>query len=51
MLLNGIADEVLDISPQCIGFIEDHGKRMKDALKQLGEEEPEEVEVEEVKPS
>jgi hypothetical protein len=48
MLLNGIADEVLDISPQCIAFLDDHGKRMKDALKQLGdedmEEEPEEVE-------
>lgn len=49
MLLNGISDEVLEISPQCIGFIEDHGKRMKDALKQLGEEEPEEVE--EVQPT
>ena len=46
MLLNGISDEVLDISPQCIGFIDEHGKRMKDALKQLGEEEPEEVEEE-----
>jgi hypothetical protein len=32
MLLNGIADETLDISPQCIEFIEEHGKRMKDAL-------------------
>lgn len=49
MLLNGISDEVLEISPQCIVFIEDHGKRMKDALKQLGEEEPEEVE--EVQPT
>jgi len=51
MLLNGIADEVLDISPQCIGFLEDHGKRMKDALKQLGDEVDEPEEMEYVKPT
>ena len=46
MLLNGISDEVLDISPQCIAFLEDHGKRMKEALVATGdevEEEPEDV--------
>ena len=31
-LLNGISDEVLDISPKCIQFLEEHGVRMKDAL-------------------
>ena len=52
MLLNGIADENLDIGPQCIEFLEDHGKRMKDALKQLGDEveEPEPVQEVVVKP-
>ena len=46
MLLNGISDEVLDISPQCIAFLEDHGKRMKEALVATGDEvdeEPEDV--------
>ena len=36
-LLNGIADEALDISPKCIEFLEQHGVRMKDALLQLGD--------------
>ena len=36
-LLNGIADEALDISPKCIQFLEEHGLRMKDALIQLGD--------------
>lgn len=35
-MLNGISDEVLDISPKCINFLEEHGNRMKDALIQLG---------------
>jgi hypothetical protein len=36
-LLNGIADDALDISPKCIEFLEEHGNRMKDALIQLGD--------------
>jgi len=31
-LLNGIADNVLEISPKCVAFLEEHGNRMKDAL-------------------
>lgn len=46
-LLNGISDDKLDISPKCIKFLEEHGVRMKDALKQLGEYEEEEEEEEE----
>ena len=38
-LLNGIADDKLDISPKCLDFLENHGKRMEEALKILGEEE------------
>ena len=38
-LLNGIADDKLDIGPQCITFLEEHGTRMKEALKALGEDE------------
>jgi len=37
-LLNGIAEENLDISPRCIKFLEEHGTRMKDALIALGDE-------------
>lgn len=37
-LLNGIADENVDISKNCREFLEKHGLRMRDALKQLGEE-------------
>ena len=37
-LLNGIAEEAFDISPQCIQFLEEHGNRMKEALIALGEE-------------
>jgi|TARA_B110001450_G_C17598194_1_gene471784 hypothetical protein len=47
--LNGIADDKLDISPKCLKFLEDHGMRMQDALKQLGEYEEEAEEEEEVK--
>jgi len=32
-LLNGISDDKLDISPKCLQFLEEHGVRMKDALK------------------
>jgi len=49
--LNGIADDKLDISPKCLKFLEDHGLRMQDALKQLGEYEEEAEEEEEVKAS
>ena len=38
-LLNGIADDKLDISPKCIKFLEEHGKRMHAALKALGDDE------------
>ena len=38
LLLNGIADTQLDIGPKCIKFLEAHGKRMKEALIALGEE-------------
>jgi hypothetical protein len=36
--LNGISDQVLNISPQCIKFLNDHGKRMKEALIAIGDE-------------
>lgn len=36
-LLNGVADENKEISQGCINFLEEHGNRMRDALKQLGE--------------
>eukprot|EP00352_Strombidinopsis_acuminata_P009427 CAMPEP_0176358724 /NCGR_PEP_ID=MMETSP0126-20121128/15791_1 /TAXON_ID=141414 ORGANISM="Strombidinopsis acuminatum, Strain SPMC142" /NCGR_SAMPLE_ID=MMETSP0126 /ASSEMBLY_ACC=CAM_ASM_000229 /LENGTH=63 /DNA_ID=CAMNT_0017713081 /DNA_START=781 /DNA_END=972 /DNA_ORIENTATION=- len=45
-LLNGIADENEDISKHCREFLEKHGLRMRDALKQLGEEEEDEQEEE-----
>ena len=45
--MNGIADDKLDISPKCLKFLDDHGMRMQDALKQLGELEEEEAEEEE----
>jgi len=31
--LNGVADENKDIAQGCITFLEDHGNRMRDALK------------------
>ncbi len=37
-LLNGIADENQEISSSCRNFLEEHGRRMKDALQQLGED-------------
>lgn len=40
--MNGIADDKLDISPKCIEFLEEHSKRMREALKALGEDESEE---------
>jgi hypothetical protein len=44
-LLNGISDDKLDISPKCINFLNEHGLRMRDALKALGdlEDEPEDL--------
>ena len=41
MLLNGMADSQLDIGPKCVAFIEAHGKRMKEALIAIGDEEEE----------
>ena len=38
-LLNGIADDKLDIGPKCIGFLDEHSIRMREALKALGEDE------------
>lgn len=37
-LLNGIADENQEISTSCRLFLEEHGNRMRDALKQLGDD-------------
>ena len=39
--MNGISDDKLDIGPKCIKFLEDHGLRMREALKALGEYEEE----------
>ena len=36
--MNGIAEDKLDIGKKCIVFLEEHGLRMKEALKALGEE-------------
>lgn len=38
-LLNGIADDKLDIGPTCIKFLEEHGCRMKEAMQAIGEDE------------
>jgi gas vesicle protein len=45
-LLNGISDDNKDISNKCQTFLEDHGKRMREALKALGEDEDEELKTE-----
>jgi hypothetical protein len=37
-LLNGISDDKLDIGPKCLQFLEEHGRRMKEALQAVGEE-------------
>jgi hypothetical protein len=37
-LLNGISDENVDISKSCREFLEEHGRRMKEALAMLDEE-------------
>lgn len=42
-LLNGVADDIKEISQSCIKFLEDHGKRMREALKAIGEEDDEEM--------
>ena len=36
-LLNGIADENQDVARGCEKFLEEHGKRMTEALKALGD--------------
>jgi len=37
-LLNGIADDNQDIAQDCVQFLEAHGKRMREALRALGDE-------------
>lgn len=37
-LLNGISDDNQDIAQGCIQFLEEHGKRMREALRALGDE-------------
>jgi hypothetical protein len=37
-LLNGLADEVPEVQSVCREMLEEHGRNMKDALIQLGEE-------------
>jgi hypothetical protein len=38
-LLNGMSDENQDIASSCVQMLEEHGKHMREALIQLGEEE------------
>lgn len=38
-LLNGLSDEIPEISKACKTMLEEHGKNMHDALIQMGEEE------------
>lgn len=45
-LLNGLSDENKEVSEACRKFLEEHGKRMKEALQVLGEEEEEEAKEE-----
>ena len=40
-LLNGISDENQQIKTDCLSFLEEHGARMREALKALGEEDEE----------
>ena len=42
-LLNGISDDNKDISRKCQTFLEEHGTRMREALKALGDDEDEET--------
>ncbi len=37
-LLNGVCDEYEEVSTHCKKLLEEHGNNMRDALKQLGEE-------------
>ena len=46
-LLNGLSDENKDVNEKCKSFLEEHGKRMKEALQVLGEEEEEKEEDQE----
>jgi hypothetical protein len=36
--LNGIADDKLDNYPKCLKFLEERGKRFRETLKALGED-------------
>lgn len=38
-LLNGLSDDNAEISQSCLKFLNEHGTRMKEALKMLGEDE------------
>lgn len=40
-----MAEKELGVGPKCIKFIEDHGKRMKEALIAIGDEQEEKKEV------
>ena len=37
-LLNGISDENEQIRADCLSFLEEHGQRMREALRALGED-------------
>jgi len=41
-LLNGISDENPQVRSDCFNFLEEHGARMREALRALGEDEEEE---------
>lgn len=40
-LLNGLSDEIIDIGGVCKELLEEHGKTMREALIQMGEEQEE----------
>jgi hypothetical protein len=48
-LLNGLSDDFKEISDLCLEFLEVHGKRMREALLALGEEQEEGTENTEMK--
>ena len=39
MLLNGISDDNENVRSSCMTFLEEHGQRMQEALRALGEDE------------
>ena len=43
-LLNGLSDENEQVRTKCSSFLEDHGKRMKEVLAAIGDEEDAEME-------